>query len=290
MASKSTAFCPGHVTAFFEIMEDPDVLRKGSRGAGLCLSKGVTSTVEVSDSTGQDISVCIDRLYVKNSVTELAVRKWLGKRSLKVSIDSKNELPVSQGFGLSGAGALSALIAVVDAAKSGQSIEELVRIAHISEVESLTGLGDVYPQSAGGLVIRESPGAPPYGKLKKIEIEQDILLCILGGVLETRDVLQNRRAVKKINRAGKERVESFISNPDLERLFILSEDFAKDAGLASEEILKAIDSCAEYGYAGMSMLGNSVFAGGEVDILEGILKRFGKVIRCEVDNRGARTI
>jgi pantoate kinase len=290
MASRSTAFCPGHVTAFFEILEDPDVLRKGSKGAGLCLSKGVTSTVEVSDSTNQDVSVCIDRLYVKNSVTELAMRKWLGSRNLNVSVDSLNQLPVSQGFGLSGAGALSALMAVADAAKSGQSIEELVRIAHISEVESFTGLGDVYPQSMGGLVIRELPGAPPYGQLKKIEIEQDIVLCILGGVLETRDILQNRRAVKKINRAGKERVESFISNPDLERLFILSEDFAKDAGLASEEILKAIDDCAEYGYAGMSMLGNSVFASGETEILEGILKRSGKVIRCEVDNRGARTI
>jgi pantoate kinase len=290
MASKSTAFCPGHITAFFEILEDPDVLRKGSRGAGLCLSKGVTSTVEVSDSPAQDVSVCIDRLYVKDTVTELAVRKWLGKRNLKVSVDALNELPVSQGFGLSGAGALSALIALADAARSDHSIEELVQIAHIAEVESLTGLGDVYPQSTGGLVIRESPGAPPYGKLKKIEIEQDVVLCILGGVLETRDVLQNKRAVKKINRAGHARVESFISNPDLERLFILSEDFAKDAGLASEEILKAIDSCAEYGYAGMSMLGNSVFASGETKILEGILKRFGKIIRCEVDNRGARTI
>jgi pantoate kinase len=85
-------------------------------------------------------------------------------------------------------------------------------------------------------------------------------------------------------------VDSFISNPDLERLFILSEDFAKDAELASDKIVEAIDSCSEYGYAGMSMLGNSVFASGETEILENVLKRFGDVVRCEIDNRGARTI
>lgn len=290
MASKSTAFCPGHITAFFEIIDDPDILKKGSRGVGLCLSKGVVSTVEVSDSSDQEVSVYVEHRLVENSVTELAARKWLGGRKLEVTVDTMNELPVSQGFGMSGAGALSAVIALADATESGQTTEDLVRIAHIAEVESLTGLGDVYPQATGGLVVRESPGAPPYGKVKKTEIEQDVVLCILGGDRDTREILQDRRAVEKINRSGRELVDSFISNPDLERLFILSEDFAKDAGLATEKILEAIGSCAEYGYAGMSMLGNSVFASGETEILESVLKRFGKVIRCEVDNRGARTI
>jgi pantoate kinase len=290
MASKSTAFCPGHITAFFEVFEDVDVLKKGSRGAGLCLSKGVVSTVEISDSTSQDISVYVDLKPVENSVTELAVRKWLGNQQMTVTVDSKNELPVSQGFGMSGAGALSAVVALADATHSNHSMEELVRVAHITEVESLTGLGDVYPQATGGLVIREAPGAPPYGIVRKIEIEQVLLLCILGGNLDTRGVLQDKATVRRINLSGKTRVESYISNPDLERLFILSEDFAKDTGLASDRIIEAIESCTEYGYAGMSMLGNSVFACGETEVLENILKRFGKVIRCDVDNRGARTI
>jgi pantoate kinase len=290
MASRSTAFCPGHITAFFEVVEDEDVLRKGSRGAGLCLSKGVMTSVEVSDSERQEISVYIDRVLLEDTVTELAVRKWMGNRKLSVIIDSKNELPVSQGFGMSGAGALSTIVALADATRSDQSSEELVRIAHIAEVESFTGLGDVYPQSMGGMVIREQPGAPPYGKLKKIEIDQEVVLCILGGELETRDVLQDKRAIKRINKSGKTRVDSFISNPDLERLFILSEDFAIETELASDKIVETIDSCSEYGYAGMSMLGNSVFACGETAILEKILKRFGNVFKCEVDNRGARTI
>jgi pantoate kinase len=149
MASKSTAFCPGHITAFFEVVEDEDVLRKGSRGAGLCLSKGIMTSVEVSDSERQEISVYIDRVLLDDTVTELAVRKWMGDRKLSVVIDSKNELPVSQGFGMSGAGALSTIVALADATRSDQSSEELVRIAHIAEVESLTGLGDVYPQSMG---------------------------------------------------------------------------------------------------------------------------------------------
>lgn len=290
MASESTAFCPGHITAFFEVCEDADVVRKGSRGVGLCLSKGVVSTVVVSESKRQEISVYIDGRLTRDSVTELAVRKWLGNQQLKVGVDSVNQLPISQGFGMSGAGALSAIVALDDAAGTKQPIEDMVRTAHIAEVESLTGLGDVYPQAMGGLVIREMPGAPPYGKLNRIQIEQEVVLCILGGELETREILQDKRAVKRINRAGKTHVDSFISNPDLERLFILSEDFAKEAELASERILDAIESCADFGYAGMSMLGNSVFACGETEHLIKALRRFGKVIRCEVDNRGARII
>jgi pantoate kinase len=290
MASESTAFCPGHITAFFEIRDDPDVVKKGSRGAGLCLSKGVVTTVNVSDSKDQEVSVYLDGRLKDDTVTGLAVRKWLGNQMLKVEVNSVNQLPVSQGFGMSGAGALSAIMALDDATGSKQSIEDMVRTAHIAEVESLTGLGDVYPQAFGGLVIRELPGAPPYGKLKRIEIEQELVLCILGGELETREILQDKKAVKRINRSGNMRVDSYISNPDLERLFILSEDFAKDAELASDRIIDAIESCEDLGYAGMSMLGNSVFACGETEHLVNALKRYGKVIRCEIDNRGARVI
>ncbi len=290
MASESTAFCPAHITAFFEICEDADILRKGSRGAGLCLSKGVVSTAKVSDSKEQEVSIYIDGRFSEGTVTELAVRKWLGNRNLSVEVESVSGLPVSQGFGISGAGALSALLALSVATGSNEAMDALVRTAHIAEVESLTGLGDVYPQSLGGLVIRELPGAPPYGKLRKIEIDQDIVLCVLGEELETKEVLQDKRAVKRIIKSGKARVDSYILNPDLERLFLLSEEFAQETELASETITKAIESCADYGYAGMSMLGNSVFACGETDNLVSALKRFGKVIRCEVDNRGARTI
>ncbi len=290
MASESTAFCPGHITAFFEVCEDVDLARKGSRGAGLCLSKGVVSTARVLGSGDQEVTIYIDGRLTNDSVTELAVRKWLGSQQLKIEVEGVNQLPVSQGFGISGAGALSALVALADATQSGDSIEDLVRTAHIAEVEYLTGLGDVYPQAIGGLVIRELPGAPPYGKLRKIEINNEVVLCVLGGELETRQVLKNGRAVKRINKSGKARVDSYISNPDLERLFMLGQEFAKETNLASEVILKAIESCKHYGHAGMSMLGNSVFACGETEDLANTLRGFGKVIRCEVDNRGARTI
>ena len=290
MASESTAFCPGHITAFFEIHENTDILRKGSRGAGLCLSKGVVSTVSVSESTHQDISIHIDGRRAMDTVTELAVRKWLGSQQLRIAVDSVNQLPVSQGFGISGAGALSALVALADVTGSNQPMENLVQTAHIAEVESLTGLGDVYPQSKGGMVIRELPGAPPYGRLRKIEIDHEVDLCVLGEEIDTKEVLQNKKTVKKINRFGKAQVDSFIANPDLERLFLLSEEFATETGLASDRIKEAIESCTEFGYAGMSMLGNSVFACGETKHLVNNLKRFGKVVRCDVDNRGARAI
>ena len=50
MVYQGEAFCPGHVTAFFEVVEDPDPRRKGSRGAGLSLSLGVKTMARVRDA------------------------------------------------------------------------------------------------------------------------------------------------------------------------------------------------------------------------------------------------
>ncbi len=290
MASRSSAFCPGHITAFFEICEHEDILRKGSRGAGLCLSKGVISTVEAASSESQEISVKIDGDLVSDSVTELAVRRWLGDETLRVEIESQNQLPVSQGFGMSGAGALSAVIALTDALRAFRSREELVQIAHAAEVESMSGLGDVYPQATGGIVIRELPGAPPHGRVKKFVKEEELVLCVLGERLETRSALRNEEIVERINQSGKGLVEAFMSSPSFESLFSMGRAFAVETKLASNRILEALDACEEFGKAGMSMLGSSVFAFGNTEELIGILGSFGEVIECEVENHGARVI
>jgi hypothetical protein len=45
-----------------------------------------------------------------------------------------------------------------------------------------------------------------------------------------------------------------------------------------------------FGRAAMAMLGNSVFAVGNRDHMGALLMTFGTLLRCEVDNEGARVL
>ncbi|MFQ5883794.1 MAG: pantoate kinase [Thermoplasmata archaeon] len=290
MGSKASAFCPGHVTAFFEICENEDILKKGSRGAGLCLSKGVITRVEVEAAEKLDIIVKLDGNRTEDSVTELALRKMLDNEKLRIMVESENQLPVSQGFGMSGAGSLSSVTALNKALGSSRSMVEQMQIAHTAEVESGTGLGDVHPQALGGMDIRRRPGAPPFGEIEKQAVEEELVLCVLGEKIRTKDLLQDEETVQRINRFGSDCIESIVQTPTLERLFSLGRDFSIKSGLASERIVKAIEECEAYGSAGMSMLGNSVFAIGDTDNLAKTLERYGIVIECRVENLGVRAI
>ncbi|HUU07091.1 MAG TPA: sugar kinase, partial [Thermoplasmata archaeon] len=44
---RARAFCPGHITGFFEICRADNLLASGSRGGGLCTSLGALSDVGI---------------------------------------------------------------------------------------------------------------------------------------------------------------------------------------------------------------------------------------------------
>jgi pantoate kinase len=54
--------------------------------------------------------------------------------------------------------------------------------------------------------------------------------------------------------------------------------------------LKAIAAAEKFGHSSMSMLGNSVFAFGDVDRLEEALQEFGTTFRTKVDLQVPRLI
>src|SRR5437899_1415009 len=135
MVSESEAFCPGHVTAFFEVVEDPDPRKKGSRGAGLCLSLGVRTVARVREAPRTSIDILVNGRRQKADVTQAVADKILRNGSFEVKILSESPLPVSQGFGVSAAGALSTALALDDALERGTPREELVTIAHEADVE-----------------------------------------------------------------------------------------------------------------------------------------------------------
>jgi len=130
MALESSAFCPGHVTAFFEPVDHPDPFKRGSRGAGLCLSLGVKTRVKARLGRKQNVRVYLNRQEVPAPTTKLAVERAIGGAAFEVIVQSEVQLPISQGFGMSAAGALSAALAVNEALDLGMSHTRVVAIAH----------------------------------------------------------------------------------------------------------------------------------------------------------------
>jgi pantoate kinase len=290
MVSEGEAFCPGHATAFFEVHEDPDPRAKGSRGAGLSLSLGVRTVARVREATRSSLDIIVNERRQKAEVTQRVVEKLTGPRSLEIKILSETPLPVSQGFGVSAAAALSTALALDDALGGGLPRDELVAIAHETEVECGTGLGDVVPASLGGMDLRRKPGAPGYGEVRTFPVQADLLLAVLGPEIPTKSILRDAPKVAAINRVGGALVDEFSRSPSLERLFDLGNRFAEDTGLANRTMLEVIRASRMFGRATMAMLGNSLFATGKSEQLATLYRKFGTLQRCEVDNEGARVL
>lgn len=290
MVSQGEAFCPGHVTAFFEVCEDADPRKKGSRGAGLSLGLGVTTVARVREATRPSLEILVNGRKAKADVTEGAAKKVLGERSYEVKLLSDTVLPVSQGFGVSSAAALSTTLALDDALGLGMPRDELVAFAHVAEVECGTGLGDVVPASLGGMDLRLEPGAPSHAVVKKVDVHKNLLLAVVGPELLTRSVIRNPAKVAAINAHGGSCVAEFARAPTLERLFTLGNRFAEETGLASKTVLEVVRASRMFGHAAMAMLGNSVFAEAGREELATLYLKFGTLLRTEVDNQGARVL
>ena len=290
MVSEGEAFCPGHATAFFEVHEDPDPRAKGSRGAGLSLSLGVRTVARVREATRSSLDIIVNERRQKAEVTQRVVEKLTGPRSLEIKILSETPLPVSQGFGVSAAAALSTALALDEALGGGLPRDELVAISHETEVECGTGLGDVVPASVGGMDLRWKPGAPGYGEVRTFPVQADLLLAVLGPEIPTRSILRDAPKVAAINRVGGALVDEFSRSPSFERLFDLGNRFAEETGLANRTMLEVIRASRMFGRATMAMLGNSLFGTGKSEQLATLYRKFGTLQRCEVDNEGARVL
>ena len=283
---KASAFSPGHITGFFVIKDrHRDVRKKGSLGAGFCLSKGAVTTVNIRKSGKQKIDIFLNNKKSISNVTRYVAKKIIGEKKYHVVVKSTLQLPVSQGFGMSCAGALSTGIAINRALKLNLSFNKIVEIVHESEIKNKTGLGDVVAESVGGMEIRVKEGLPPYGRLRKIKGNHDVVLCILGKGMKTKTVLSNPEQRKKINRYRVMCMKEMINKPTIENFFHLSYDFALKTGLANKKIIKAIEEANKYGTSSQAMLGNSVFAVGNTKKLVKTLKNFGKVYVCRIGGK-----
>lgn len=280
------AFCPGHITGFFEICRSQDIISTGSRGAGICLSLGATSKVTLERSARQKIEVFIGGRLSRAEVTREALKALIGNEPLHVEVRTTLDLPMRQGFGMSAAGSLSAALALAD--MMGLSRQSAFEAAHTAEVRCGGGLGDVSALHRGGVTVRRKAGLPPRGEVVRIEGAPEVVLAVVGRGLRTKTVLDDPEKVKAINASGSSKVDQLLAEPTLRRLMLLSSRFATETGLASRRVLEAMRAASAWGMSSMSMLGNSVFAVGETASLKRELSAFGKVWVCGVDSQGPR--
>lgn len=305
--ARAAAFAPGHVTGLFEIHDGhADPLRRGSRGAGFSLALGAVSYVEVAPADAMRIEVVLGKEAAEAPVTRDAVVHILkaavrdgrvplnkdapqGSRArIAVRVVTELQLPVSQGFGMSAAGALSASLALAKALGMGRS--DAVRAAHTAEVGNRTGLGDVIGASVGGFEIRTAPGLPPYGAITNFVGYGDAVLCVVGEALATKSVLGDPEKRANVNAAGGRALTELLKAPSLDAFLAQSQRFARESGLQTGTLERAAHAASPFGRASMSMLGNSLFAFGDTRKLADALAPFGEVRVVGVADAGARLV
>ncbi len=286
---KATAFSPAHITGFFEPCFNPnDLNRSGSRGAGFCLSLGALSTVELIASTQQEICITINGSPNPAPVTTIGISQLLGSQPIKVIADITLDLPIGQGFGMSGAGTLSSCLAICSLLNIPE--QQALVCSHLAEVSHNTGLGDVVAQHFGGIEIRREPGLPPFGFLEHIIGSYEIVVCIIGEDIPTAKILTNTQHVQHIKTLGKTCLFELLKKPTFQTLVKLSEHFTKKSNLADTTLIEAITECKKYGVASMCMLGNSLFAVGETSQLQDVLSQYGTTYCCNIEPKGAHVI
>jgi pantoate kinase len=294
MDSIGVGYAPAHITSIFEIFNsDPNPLKCGSRGIGFCINKGVSTFILTKKDTKQDIQVIFNDKEIAGETTISTIKNLIGELNVKIKVFSYTELPQSQGFGLSGAGALSSAIALNSALKLKLDYPELVNAAHSAEIINQTGLGDVVAQATGGVVLREHHGAIKFGKIKNIKIRpqlKELVICILGHELSTSKIITDKRFISSINMGAKKylgELQNMLTNNTIsfKELTKLSFEFVKESELLGNKVLKLIKriQVESAGFASMIMLGNAIFSVGNTKKIQTICQELGHTFVCNID-------
>ena len=297
------AFSPGHITGIFQICDrSADPLKRGSRGAGVSIARGVTTRVNIRNSSRNSFKIRINGEIAKSAkVSEHVINTFLSraKKNYKIIVDHDVKIPIGSGFGSSGAGALSLALALNEAFGSSFSRIEAAQVAHLAEVECKTGLGTVIAEASGGLEIRTEPGGPGVGEVRNIPVEDDyVVACLSFGPISTREILTDKELRRRINEFGGKLLDQLIAEPKPHTFMKLSHEFAEYLGLISPRIRKVLmETDREELTCSMAILGESVFSLVKRDELEELLKIFRKhapsehsIIVSEIDFKGARLL
>ena len=252
------AFAPGNVSGVFKIVRDDSPERMHSLGMGFTVSDGVTATV--SDAPATEIAFNGERF---DFATVRDVVEALSIRPVRVTLESN--LPLSGGFGLSGASALATAYALDAGFGLGLDERTLGMTAHVAEVKNLTGLGDVCGQFHGGCLVKLVPGDPLAAVALPVA-EQAVYYRYFSPII-TSEIIGDPGHAARINiaadtaladlgRLADRRVRAFGEYISVARRFSVESDLLRHPDV--RRIIAEVEAAG--GAASMIMLGNAVFS------------------------------
>ena len=261
--TSAKAFAPGNISGLFKIIAHDDPTKMHSLGWGFTVSDGVEVELRHASTSQTASRVTFNGNSIDFPTVTGALRD-LTSDVLDVNITSS--LPLSSGFGLSGAATFAALLAANHLLELGNSRKELALIAHVAEVRNLTGLGDVCAQYNGGCLVKTVVGHPLAAH--RFDMPSTPIYWRYFGKIRTSDILSDHERHVRINNAADsalDKIGSVIqSHADITfpQLISLALDFAKSSGLLMDKrVLQAIEQAqTNGGIATMIMLGNAVFS------------------------------
>ncbi len=270
------ASCPLHITGFFAIR---DGFKEKSDGA----IKSVGCGVVIDDKAITDVALGSGTIYINDEIIPAPTTKSVVKAltDTKVDVRTNVSVPMSCGFGTSGAGAFSTALALNELLSLGLTYNDLCNVAIRAEITNKTGVGDVTAQSTGGVVIRE------HTRVDKIPTAMRDISYVIFGPLSTSQILEDTDLIGAIGYYGNKCLKALLRRPAFEEFMKLSRDFAMSTGLISDKVKDAIESVeARDGLASMVMLGDAVFAINSSDVLS----EFGEVRSTKINNCGAKLV
>ena len=283
MEAASVAFCPGHISGYFRPVQGDSLRKTGSTGAGLVISEGVTVLVKQAPRTHVEIT----RTDRKGSVIERVpgsppIEYLMKALGVTARISTRCHLPISAGFGLSGAALTASAMAANQVFSLGLTTAECSWSAHEAEILHKTGLGDIAACQGGGIDCRKGPGID--ADIVRLTGHFPPICAVTFGPLPSPGILGSPEAMEKVTRAF-----PGMCPGSIEELLTLSRAFAEKSGLITPAVRHALDLCDTEGVpASMTMLGNGIFAIGDTALP--VLSRYPSVFSLEVATTGPRLL
>jgi pantoate kinase len=270
--TSKTCYVPSGVSSFFEICDQnpdgtriQDPLSIGARGGGFIIKKGTVTKANTIPGLKKD-EVRISGRIAGEAKTSLLVIQLIRREFgiPPVQVLHRITPPIGQGFGTSGAGALSTSISIGDLFDLKFTLSKASAFAHTAEVQNLTGLGTVISLASGGGAIGlvTEPGSYSIGRTETILSDYDdyYLACATFGPIKKSPILSEESSREKINKFGRITLEEILNDPTPGNLLKQARVFSEKTGLASKELLRLSDRAVDSGALGATpnMIGNAI--------------------------------
>jgi pantoate kinase len=306
----SKAFAPAAISSFFEIHDTQDgkpivdLEKVGAIGGGFGLEKGVTTTVTAEKAQENSINIFINSKPTLEAKTTKQVMETLLKQTsakFAVTVEHQIEVPIGTGFGTSAGGALTAGLALREALALPLTLNQIGKIAHVAEIECLTGFGTVSSLTfGGGCVLVVEPGAPGICQIDRIPISPEYMLVagFFKSNIPKESVFSSPKKRAEINHYGKKTLEDILDEPSLENFLDCCWEFSQKAGFATEKIRKLVASAKKACAVGatQNMIGEAVHAVVHEENVNSVSEAFKQtlpqqqVIVSKIDFQGARLV